>query len=435
MGANVTHICDRSSENALSTVSVKQLDDEYLRAKEKEQLAEEAYAAAQAPATSQVETQVAASDDRRCTDAAQTNKAAKTGPPKEVRLCTNEETMQIGVNKAEEHDSLSPLTQTSPATSPKSTAYLARAGSATSLCSSCSSLPRKAALKRAESANSLVSRLTDTLTASQNKVEARGELQSMSAPLKGYFEREVEDTRKLQGHKNPHVQEARGLYTFPSGATYAGQWQGHMRHGFGVMKWPDGAKFEGQWVQNTVEGRGRFSHSIAGDSYMGEWRGNKAHGKGVYKKRDGSYFKGEWVDDVQEGAGVEYAVSGNLFEGTFARGKKEGYGVYHWPDGTMLRGCWKDDVPCGPGAYHDGDGRKIDGYWKDSLLHGTARYTWPDGHRYEGQFVEDEKEGYGVFRWPDKTRYEGYWFADVQAAFQADGNFKQGVWRDGFEVA
>ncbi len=41
--------------------------------------------------------------------------------------------------------------------------------------------------------------------------------------------------------------ESRPIYTYKTGSTYEGEWNGGFRDGYGVQIWPDGARYEGYW--------------------------------------------------------------------------------------------------------------------------------------------------------------------------------------------
>ncbi len=69
----------------------------------------------------------------------------------------------------------------------------------------------------------------------------------------------------------------RGIYTYPDGTTYDGDWQDGKRHGYGTWIRPDGTKYEG------------------------EWKDDKPHGDGVLTRPDGRKQIGEWIDGKYSG--------------------------------------------------------------------------------------------------------------------------------------
>jgi hypothetical protein len=73
--------------------------------------------------------------------------------------------------------------------------------------------------------------------------------------------------------------------------------------GYGVFTWPDGRKYEGQYVNDKKEGYGVFNFKD-GRIYKGQWLNGKQHGRGTYKKnsmiKEGLWENGErvkWMDE------------------------------------------------------------------------------------------------------------------------------------------
>lgn len=91
---------------------------------------------------------------------------------------------------------------------------------------------------------------------------------------------------KIKASKNFQVS---GVYTWPSGSTYQGQWQNGKRHGFGT-------ETRGRWV------------------YRGEWSQGL---KGRYGLRQAIHsqanYLGTWSTGLHDGYGTETYVDGGLF--------------------------------------------------------------------------------------------------------------------------
>jgi len=68
--------------------------------------------------------------------------------------------------------------------------------------------------------------------------------------------------------------------------------------GSGVFAWPDGRKYTGQYKDDLKEGEGRFEWPD-GKIYVGNWRHGKMDGKGIMIKDNvqtyGIWKKGERV--------------------------------------------------------------------------------------------------------------------------------------------
>jgi hypothetical protein len=63
-------------------------------------------------------------------------------------------------------------------------------------------------------------------------------------------------------------------------------------HGEGVFSWPDGKQYSGNYVNDLKQGFGVFEWP--GDKrYEGEWLAGKQHGIGVFMK-GGKMKKGRW---------------------------------------------------------------------------------------------------------------------------------------------
>ena len=40
----------------------------------------------------------------------------------------------------------------------------------------------------------------------------------------------------------------RGVFCWPDGRKYEGEYADDHKHGYGVFTWPDGKKYDGEWV-------------------------------------------------------------------------------------------------------------------------------------------------------------------------------------------
>ena len=80
-----------------------------------------------------------------------------------------------------------------------------------------------------------------------------------------------------------------GIYTYPDGSKYEGDWEDNKKHGKGIYYYNNelwkGDKYEGDWENDNQHGKGIYYYNnepIKGDKYEGEWQDNKRHGKGIY---------------------------------------------------------------------------------------------------------------------------------------------------------
>ena len=63
--------------------------------------------------------------------------------------------------------------------------------------------------------------------------------------------------------------------------------------GYGVFSWPDGRKYEGEYIDDKKEGNGIF-YWPDGRKYEGQWSNGKQHGIGIYTSASGKTKKGQW---------------------------------------------------------------------------------------------------------------------------------------------
>lgn len=64
------------------------------------------------------------------------------------------------------------------------------------------------------------------------------------------YEGELNSEGKKHGH---------GMYRWPNGRTYVGEWLENQMHGYGVESWPNGSRYEGQFRTNRRHGQGTFT--------------------------------------------------------------------------------------------------------------------------------------------------------------------------------
>jgi len=105
-----------------------------------------------------------------------------------------------------------------------------------------------------------------------------------------------------------------GIYTYPNGDVYGGNWQDGMREdatgrGGYVIKtgvddveidnWQKGnmeyASYRGCWKKNLPNGQGMMTFENK-DRYEGEWMDGKMHGKGMYTWENGDRATGVFVE-------------------------------------------------------------------------------------------------------------------------------------------
>lgn len=76
-------------------------------------------------------------------------------------------------------------------------------------------------------------------------------------------------------------------------------------HGKGLFSWPDGRKYNGEYRDDLKEGYGEFEWAD-GRKFEGGWKSGKQYGEGVYIDEGGRRKRGVW----QEGNKVRWLVDG-----------------------------------------------------------------------------------------------------------------------------
>lgn len=111
---------------------------------------------------------------------------------------------------------------------------------------------------------------------------------------------------------------AAGLTFAGLSSVYAGCEKGNCNNGPGIYAWPNGANYTGNFLNGKFHGQGTYSWAD-GKKYTGGFKNDKRNGLGTYTWPNGSSYSGEWED-----------------------GKKNGYGIYTFPDGRKSIGIWEN---------------------------------------------------------------------------------------------
>ncbi len=229
------------------------------------------------------------------------------------------------------------------------------------------------------------------------------------------------DGSKYQGEWVHRYPEGRGTKTYSDGTTRTGKWRrgkpvddsgklleeyiakkeeenqddgtniqsgclsGDCKNGQGIFAYPDGSKYEGQFVNSKFEGMGVF-YFANGDKYEGQFKENYPHGLGTRTYASNNVQEtGEW--EQGEFVGSSLIESGKI-------------------------GCIQGDCENGKGTYIYKEGAaKFVGDFKDELPHGFGVCTYANGDRYRGEWREGAFGGKGTLYLRDGTVVDGYWRA------------------------
>jgi hypothetical protein len=160
--------------------------------------------------------------------------------------------------------------------------------------------------------------------------------------------------------------------------------EGDCANGFGVYIFPEGGQYAGQFAGGEFAGPG--SHEYAdGNRYEGMFDNSTPHGEGTLTYADGSVYSGRFDHGVINGQGSIVFPNGSSYEGPFKNGLFHGSGTYTFADGSIYKGEFKKG--------------RFDG--KGSLL--------SDGRLYVGEFREGEHSGKGTITYYDKSKEIGEW--------------------------
>ncbi len=136
--------------------------------------------------------------------------------------------------------------------------------------------------------------------------------------------------------------EGYGVYIYPSGGRYEGDFQRANPNGKGKLHFPNGDLYVGEWVNSYRQGVGKMIYNN-GDLYEGGFVYSKFHGIGKYTFFVGGNYQGSWQMGAQHGFGILNNPDGTSYEGSFVTGKKQGIGKLTLPDGKITIGVWENN--------------------------------------------------------------------------------------------
>ena len=68
--------------------------------------------------------------------------------------------------------------------------------------------------------------------------------------------------------------DGKGVFNFPDGRKYEGEYIDDKKHGYGTFTWPDGRKWVGQWGSGNQHGVGSHTNEN-GKTRQGRWENGK----------------------------------------------------------------------------------------------------------------------------------------------------------------
>lgn len=249
----------------------------------------------------------------------------------------------------------------------------------------------------------------------------------ISALAKATFEEKSEESSTTTDRgrstrcKSGDCFNGEGVYEFPNGDKYEGEFRGNQPHGWGVATSADGLWHEGDFVNAARTGRARVKYPDGG-GYEGAFKSDRMHGSGTLVSPDGHRFTGEFLNGKHHGLGVYSYPGGGVYEGEYEGGVRHGLGVYNFPDGLRYKGEYASGKRHGQGALVTSDGHRYAGDFRSGVKAAFGVYSFKDGVRYQGEFFGDHFEGCGVLVLPRQSTDKERGPKRTEGRFEA-GNF------------
>jgi hypothetical protein len=173
---------------------------------------------------------------------------------------------------------------------------------------------------------------------------------------------QVPESKNPQSCVDGDCSNGYGVWAYPNGNRYVGEFRGGKPHGKGILYCANGNKYVGHWQESWQQGEGKFTYA-EGHEYLGQFRRSQFHGKGLMRYANGDRYDGGWAANKQEGTGTYTFHTGDRYEGLFAEGKFNGEGTMYYKNGATYTGNWLDNQRHGLGTFTDENGRPLTTQW------------------------------------------------------------------------
>ncbi|MBC6993446.1 caspase family protein [Neolewinella lacunae] len=252
--------------------------------------------------------------------------------------------------------------------------------------------------------------------------------------------------------------DGNGLYRFPDGATYDGNFRRGKFSGIGVLKYPGGGLYVGNWHNSLQEGEGRMTEAD-GTVYFGGFHQGKRHGTGTltfqnttkivatwaygtikgpaevtFANRD--FYRGEVYGTQLAGLGTMQYANGDTYTGQWLGNERQGHGKMTFEDGTTLEGEWdRNEFQADWSTLGYQGNPALASNCNSGCPDGTGKYQYPNGAVFYGKIQSGQPAGNGSVNYPSGNVYHGGYDnhqpEGLGIMYYADGEMHGGLWRGG----
>jgi hypothetical protein len=115
-----------------------------------------------------------------------------------------------------------------------------------------------------------------------------------------------------------------GLFVYPDGSHYSGEFENGKKHGHGTYTYANGDVYVGEFQNDLKHGRGLYSVKAYPSSYEGTWVNGQLANGSSFHYHDGSSYTGDFHSNAPANNGKWTAASGSVTHGayvTFSKAK------------------------------------------------------------------------------------------------------------------
>lgn len=209
-----------------------------------------------------------------------------------------------------------------------------------------------------------------------------------------------------------------GKLTLPGGDVYEGNFKDCELTGKGKFIYQNGDIYEGDVIKGVAAGMGTYTWTKQEDSYTGSFRNGVIHGRGVYTFKNGDKFEGKFFNGKAADPALFTWASGDRYEGSWKDDKAEGEGIYHYRNGDTYRGNFSEGLKSGKGTYTFAKGKTVPAIWeKDRIsrvIPGTAGQGSPENDYSIADFLTEKNNSFPEIKTAGQTSRPGYFIYKIQ---------------------